>query len=720
MAMFDDVGSPGAGQHARMALTRMSPGPLLPSARAVRFQPGPLAGRYPAAAAMVILFLTPYLGLSSALPPVASVIAAQLQMSLQAVNLTSGLANAGYAAGTVLAVQFSQLLPQRRMLLLYGTMLVAGSVLAAAATGPAMFITGHVLQGLSTGLLLIAAAPPLFLGYPADKLRWTVVILDMGIFGAVAAGPLIGGAQASFHAWRPLFWVVAGVAVMALLLSLLTFEDAPPANPSAPRDPAALGLAAAGSVAAFWGASELLTHRFLDPVAVVPLLGGVALITLLLVYQYRARRPLLTVRNLNSTIPLSAIVVVVCAAAASVAAVTLTGTVLAPHYTPLHLGLLYVPELGGAVIAAIAFGMVISRRLLHYFVLAGMVFLAAGILVLRAAVPPTAGLALAGSALVGVGVGASVTPALFLIGFSLRSPSIQRVFSISEMLRAVAAFVVAPVLLHFAVTPTGLPTSAMSTALWICFGLAAAGALAGVLLYRLGGVRPPAPALHRWMGGREPGWASPPLLAALHQGPAGLAPGQTPARAGSGHGSGGRIAASLNSLHHRHAVHGHGDHAGPVVFAYDGSDLAKAAIAEAGRQLPAKRDALVLTVWTTFNVGFLPEPGARFDAACADEVQQAAEQTATHGASLAEAAGFRAQASAVEGTPAWKAIVDTADEHRASLIVLGSRGRAALGLVAGSVAGAVASRSRRPVLIVRDHNAADALTPEISAPATAS
>ena len=116
------------------------------------------------------------------------------------------------------------------MLLVYGTMLVAGSVLAAAATSPAMFIAGHVLQGLSTSLLLIAAAPPLFLGYPAKKLRWTVIILDMCIFGAVAAGPLIGGAQASFHAWRPLFWVVAGVAVMALLLSLLTFEDAPPAT----------------------------------------------------------------------------------------------------------------------------------------------------------------------------------------------------------------------------------------------------------------------------------------------------------------------------------------------------------------------------------------------------------------------------------------------------------------------------------------------------------
>lgn len=39
------------------------------------WRPGPLAGRYPAAAAMVVLFLVPYLGLSSALRPLAPLIA---------------------------------------------------------------------------------------------------------------------------------------------------------------------------------------------------------------------------------------------------------------------------------------------------------------------------------------------------------------------------------------------------------------------------------------------------------------------------------------------------------------------------------------------------------------------------------------------------------------------------------------------------------------------
>jgi hypothetical protein len=49
------------------------------------------------------------------------------------------------------------------------------------------------------------------------------------------------------------------------MLSLLTFEDVPPVDRSRRLDPLALGLAASGCVAAFFGASELLTHRFLDP-----------------------------------------------------------------------------------------------------------------------------------------------------------------------------------------------------------------------------------------------------------------------------------------------------------------------------------------------------------------------------------------------------------------------------------------------------------------------
>jgi MFS family permease len=437
-------------------------------------------------------------------------------MSMQTMSLGFGMANAAYAVGTVLAVQFAQLLPQRRMMVLYAAVLVIGSILAAAAQNPAMFIAGHVIQGLCTSLLLIAAVPPLALGFGLEKFRWTAMIMNVCIFGAVALGPVVGGIQASAHAWRPLFWIVAGIAVAALVLALLTFEDAPPADRAAPRDPLAIGLAASGCVAAFYGASELLTHRFLDVQTLVPLMGGLALIVVLVVNQYRSRRPLLTIRTmLTSTVPVAGIVVALSAAAASVSATVLTAGELAPHYTPLHLGLLYLPELGGALLTAVALGVVLKRREIHYLPLAGMAFLAAGIAVFRIQLPPSETLTLIGSGLTGIGLGAAVAPALFVAGFSLAAASLQRVFAIVELFRAVAAFMIAPVFVHFAATVGGDSTTGTGIALWIGFGLAITGALAAVALYALGRARAQAPDLDRFMNGEGPAWYSPPLLAGI-------------------------------------------------------------------------------------------------------------------------------------------------------------------------------------------------------------
>jgi len=492
---------------------------------------GPLAGRYPAAAAMVIFALVPYLGLSAALQPLTPIIGQQLHMSQQAMSLGFGLGNAGYAVGTVLAVQFAQLLPQRRMMVLYALLLVVGSVLSAAAQGPAMFVAGHVIQGLCTSLLLIAAVPPLALGFGLSKIRSTAVIMNVCIFGAVALGPTIGGIQASANAWRPLFWVIAAISLAALVLSLLTFEDSPPADPDAPVDVVALSLATGGCVAAFYGASELLTHPFLDVQTIVPLVVGLALIVTLVVNQYRAKRPLLTIRTmLTSTVPVAGIVVALAAAAASVTATDLTAGVLAPHYSPLHLGLLFLPELAGALITAAALGIVISRRELHYLPLVGMAFLAAGIAVFRIQVPPSQALTLIGSGLTGVGLGAAVAPALFVAGFSLPAMNLQRVFAIVELLRAVAAFMVAPVFAHVAVTVGGSPTAGTSIVLWIGLGIAIGGALAAVGLYALGGARARTPDLARFMDGDGPAWYSPPLLAAVRHGSRHPALADEPAR----------------------------------------------------------------------------------------------------------------------------------------------------------------------------------------------
>ncbi|HEX4305937.1 MAG TPA: MFS transporter [Solirubrobacterales bacterium] len=475
---------------------------------------GPLAGRYPAVAAMVLLALLPYLALSGALEAVQPIITEQLHTSAQTMALGSGFANAAYAVGTVLAVAFAQHLPQRRMLVIYAIVLVIGSILAASASSVGFFIAGRVMQGLCTSLLLIAAVPPLALGYPLAKLKTTAMIMNMVIFGAVAAGPAIGGLQAQAEAWRPLFWIVAAVAVSALVLAVLTFEDAPPADPESPKDPLALGMAAVGCVAAFFGASQLTSHAFLDPIAIIPLIGGLAVIVALVVYQATAKNPLLTIGEMvKSTIPVAGIALALLAAAASVSATALTAEAMSEKYGPLHLGLLYLPELGGAVLTAFALGHVISRKSIHYLPLVGMFFLAAGILAFRIEVPGGEAQTLIASFLTGIGLGATVAPALFAAGFALRATNLQRVFAIVELLRAVAAFLIAPIFAHYALNVSGGFNHGVGIVLWIGVALALLGAAVPVLLYVLGGARPEAPDIEAFLAGEKPAYYSPPLLA---------------------------------------------------------------------------------------------------------------------------------------------------------------------------------------------------------------
>jgi MFS family permease len=486
---------------------------------------GPLAGRYPAVAGMVLLALIPYLALSAALEPITPIIGESLHASAQTMALGGGLSNAAYAVGTVLAVALAQHFPQRRMMVGYAVLLVIGCLLAASAQSAEMFIAGRIIQGLCTSLLLIAAVPPLALGYPIAKLKTTAMIMNMCIFGAVALGPAIGGLQAQADAWRPLFWITVAVAASALVLAVLTFEDAPPADPTSPFDPLALILAAVGCVAAFFGSSQLATHAFLDPIVIIPLIGGLAVIVVLIVYQATAKNPLLTIREmLTSTIPVAGIVLALLAAAASVSATALTASTLTSIYSPLHLGLLYLPELGGAVITAFLLGYVINRRTLHFLPLVGMGFLAAGILVFRIEVPSSEGLTLLASFLTGIGLGATVAPALFVAGFALRATNLQRVFAIVELLRAVAAFLIAPIFAHFALNVSGGLDRGVGIALWIGFALAILGGAIPVLLYVLGGARPQTPDLEDFLAGEGPAYPSPPLLARLRRAPGGGRP----------------------------------------------------------------------------------------------------------------------------------------------------------------------------------------------------
>jgi nucleotide-binding universal stress UspA family protein len=145
---------------------------------------------------------------------------------------------------------------------------------------------------------------------------------------------------------------------------------------------------------------------------------------------------------------------------------------------------------------------------------------------------------------------------------------------------------------------------------------------------------------------------------------------------------------------------------GPILFCFDGSDDAAAAIEVAGPMF-AGRPATVVCFWQPFG-----KVGKRFAVSLLEVVQEAesvnereaslARQLAEAGAAVARETGLEAESVAVEvNAPLAEAIITYADQIDAPVIVLGARGRSGVGsMLLGDVARDVVQRSTRPVLVV--------------------
>ncbi|HET6636491.1 MAG TPA: MFS transporter [Streptomyces sp.] len=180
----------------------------------------PLRGSYPAAVAMALLALCPFLVLTTASSLLRPQLMHDLGAGMFALQLTSGLANAGYAFGAVAAADVFQRISRRSLYVACEVGFLLSSVLAAAAQGIVAFAAGMILQGVATGMLLVAALPPLVTNHGADRLPTTAAFVDLGLFGVVTLGPLAGGLAESFQSWRLLYAGVAALGAAGVLTGL--------------------------------------------------------------------------------------------------------------------------------------------------------------------------------------------------------------------------------------------------------------------------------------------------------------------------------------------------------------------------------------------------------------------------------------------------------------------------------------------------------------------
>ncbi|MEV4252089.1 MFS transporter, partial [Spirillospora sp. NPDC049652] len=129
------------------------------------------------------------------------------------------------AVATPLLGRMGDLYGRRRMLLVAMGALVAGSVLGALSTSLAMLIVARVLQGVSMAVL------PLTVGIvrgllPREKLPTGLGVVSATMGVGVGGGLVLAGAVARYtDGYRPVFWVIAGLAAVATAVVALVVRD---------------------------------------------------------------------------------------------------------------------------------------------------------------------------------------------------------------------------------------------------------------------------------------------------------------------------------------------------------------------------------------------------------------------------------------------------------------------------------------------------------------
>lgn len=482
----------------------------------------PLEGKYSVAVALAILALSPFIIVSSGYALYAPDIMADLHVSREGLEVIAALATAGYAFGALLGGDFGQRFPQKYTFLTAEALFVLGCILSAVAPGVVMYGAGRDLQGFATGILLVSAVPPVIQNFPASKLPITAVFINIGFFGGVCAGPLLGGAVWLGHEWRWFYAGLGGLGAIALVLGVLGLS-AKPANRGMPFDYSAVGLALVATVLVFFGSAELSKYPFRSYRFALPVGIGLICLIVLIVMQYNQEQPLSPIKKMWTTLPIIGTLTAMFAGGSFISFVELAEQfhMRAEGQNPWHTGLLLWPLIPGVLLSAVVFGAMIRTRLLPMLILIGMACLVGGGALTAAVTPARAGaLTLAAAGLLGFAAGATVSPALMLAGFSLPSKQLGGIFALIEMVRSVCDYVLAPVIIRIAVasSPGSTPqVPGLHEAAWITVYLTIAFTLLSTALYWLGGVRLRAPDLEAWLGKNRPAVESPRLLARLRR-----------------------------------------------------------------------------------------------------------------------------------------------------------------------------------------------------------
>jgi EmrB/QacA subfamily drug resistance transporter len=203
----------------------------------------------------IAAFLTPFNGASIniALPAIGKEFAAD------AITL-SWVATSFLLATAIFLVPLGRLADihgMKRMMVTGLTVYIFSAILAAVSGSMALLMTARVIQGLSSAMIFSTSTALLVLAYPPQQRGHVLGINVAFVYTGLSLGPFIGGMFTQLLGWRSIFWLIAVLGLVPVILTFWLVRDEWAAARGEKFDLPGSVIYGIGLIALIWGFAEL-------------------------------------------------------------------------------------------------------------------------------------------------------------------------------------------------------------------------------------------------------------------------------------------------------------------------------------------------------------------------------------------------------------------------------------------------------------------------------
>jgi len=194
----------------------------------------------------------------------------------------------------LLGGRLADILGRRRVFLFGVGIFAVASAACGAAVDPGMLVASRFLQGAGEALAAPASLGLIAVLFPDPIER----IKALGIWGGIAglggtSGTVISGALVSYVSWRWIFFINLPVAVFALTMVPRLVSESKMVRASERPDYAGAVTGTGGLIAVVDGLLSAAQHPWGSGRVLLPLLGGFALLALMVWIEARSDAPLI-------------------------------------------------------------------------------------------------------------------------------------------------------------------------------------------------------------------------------------------------------------------------------------------------------------------------------------------------------------------------------------------------------------------------------------------